>query len=87
VFRWLASLFVSLSEVGLSAMVAEIAPGTAVHGVRPVNGGLAAATFAVDTTVGDLIVKVYPPGNERVQWEWDGLSFAQRVVGAPRPEP
>jgi aminoglycoside phosphotransferase (APT) family kinase protein len=71
----------------LSAMVAEIAPRSTVHNVRSVNGGLAAATFAVETTVGDLIVKVYPPGNERVQWEWDGLRFAQRVVGAPRPDP
>ncbi len=68
-------------------MLAELAPAATVRGVRPVNGGLAAATFAVDTSVGDLIVKVYPPGDERVQREWDGLSFAQRVRGVPLPEP
>ncbi|MBO0884924.1 MAG: aminoglycoside phosphotransferase family protein [Mycobacterium sp.] len=77
----------SVSEVGLSAMIADIAPGATARRVRPMSGGLAAATYAVDTSAGEVVVKVYPPGHEGAQLEWDGLNFAQRVVGVPRPEP
>jgi len=80
--------FVSLSDVGLATMIAEIAPGAATQRVRPIGGGLASATFAVDTTVGDLIVKLFRPHRrDEAPLEWDRLTFAQRVAGVPVPEP
>lgn len=68
-------------------MIAEASPGAKLRSVRPLSGGLAAATFAVDTTAGDVIVKVYPPGHEGAVREWDGLNFAQRTAGIAVPEP
>jgi aminoglycoside phosphotransferase (APT) family kinase protein len=47
---------------------------------------LAAATFAVDTTVGDVVVKVYGPTDDTARLEWERLSFAQRA-DVPVPEP
>lgn len=67
-------------------MIADIAPGATIRQIRPVGGGLAAATYALDATAGDLIVKVYPPGSAGAAFEWGGLTFAQRV-DAPVPEP
>lgn len=76
----------SLPDAALSMMIAEIAAGAVIRDVRAVGGGLAASTFAVDTTGGDFIVKIYGPGDERARSEWEGLNFAQRV-NAPVPEP
>lgn len=76
----------SLSDAGLAMMIAEISPGAGIERVRPVGGGLAAATYAVKSTVGEVIVKVYRPGNEGARREWDGLTFAQRV-DFPVPKP
>lgn len=68
-------------------MIADISPGATTRGVRPVSGGLAAATFAVDTSAGHVVVKVYQPGADAARLEWDGLNFAQRVADVPVPEP
>jgi aminoglycoside phosphotransferase (APT) family kinase protein len=69
-------------------MIAEIAPGAATRRVRPIGGGLASETFAVDTTAGDLTVKLFRPHRRaEAPLEWDRLTFAQRVVGVPVPEP
>ncbi len=77
---------ISLSDVGLAMMVAEIAPGAATPRVRPIGGGLAAATFAVDTTAGDFVAKVYRPTDDTASLEWERLAFAQRAM-VPVPEP
>lgn len=67
-------------------MIAESAPGAETRRVRPIGGGLAAATFAVDTTAGNLVVKVFRPTDERAPLEWERLAFAQRVnVPVPKP--
>jgi aminoglycoside phosphotransferase (APT) family kinase protein len=69
-------------------MIAEIAPGASTSLVRPIDGGLASATSAVDTTAGDFIVKVFPPHRRAEAGpEWERLIFAQRVAGVPVPVP
>lgn len=69
-------------------MVAEIAPGAGTRRVRPIGGGLATDTFAVDSTAGDFVVKVFQPDRrEGALLEWERLTFAQRAVGVPVPEP
>lgn len=69
-------------------MVAEIAPGAATRRVRPISGGLASAAFAVDTTAGDVVVKLFRPHRRaEAPLEWGRLTFAQRVAGVPVPEP
>src|SRR5882757_145836 len=69
-------------------MIAEIAPGAATRQVRPIGGGLASATFAVETTAGDLVVKLFRPHRRaEAPLEWDRLIFAQRVAGVPIPQP
>lgn len=67
-------------------MVAEIAPGAGTPLVRRIGGGLAAATFAVDTTMGDFVVKLYRPTDDTPRLEWERLTFAQRA-DIPVPEP
>jgi aminoglycoside phosphotransferase (APT) family kinase protein len=69
-------------------MTAEIAPGAETRRVRPIGGGLASATFAVDTTAGDLILKLFRPHRRaEAPLEWERLTFAQRAMGVPVPEP
>lgn len=85
---WLVSRLVSLSEGGLATMLAEIAPAAAIQNVSPVSCGLASATYAIDTTTGDFIMKRFRPHRlAEAPLEWDRLTFAQRVVGVPVPEP
>lgn len=76
----------TLSDAGLATMISEIAPGAATQQVRPIGGGLAAATFAVDTSAGDFVLKVYRPADDTPSLEWERLTFAQRA-GVPVPEP
>lgn len=55
--------------------------------MRPIGGGLATATFAVDTTAGDFVLKVFRlDRREGALLEWERLAFAQRV-DVPVPEP
>lgn len=69
-------------------MLAEIAPGAVIRQIRPVGGGLASETYAVDTTSGDLIMKLFRPKRlAEAPLEWERLNFAQRVVGIPVPAP
>jgi aminoglycoside phosphotransferase (APT) family kinase protein len=67
-------------------MISEIAPGAGMRCVRRIGGGLAAATFAVDTTLGDVVVKLYRPTDNTARLEWERLTFAQRA-DVPVPEP
>lgn len=67
-------------------MIAEIAPDAETRDVRPIDGGLAAATYAVDTTAGRFVVKLYRPREDTVSLEWERLTFAQRTT-VPVPEP
>lgn len=69
-------------------MMAEIAPGADIHEVRPIGGGLATDTYAIDTTAGDFVLKVFRADRrEGALLEWERLTFAQRVQRVPRPEP
>ena len=67
-------------------MVADIAPGAGTRCVRRFGGGLAAATFAVDTTSGDFVIKLYRPADDTACLEWERLTFAQRA-DVPVPVP
>jgi aminoglycoside phosphotransferase (APT) family kinase protein len=79
---------VALFDAGFSPMIGEIAPGAAIRNVGPIGGGLASDTFAVDTTAGDFVVKVFRPHRRAEALpEWDRLTFAQRVSGVAVPEP
>ncbi len=71
---------------GWAAVVAESVPGAAVRQVHRLGGGIAAETFAVDTTDTAIVVKRYPSRRETVELEWERLRFAQRV-DVPVPEP
>lgn len=78
----------ALSDAGLATMIAEVAPGAAIQQVRPIAGGLASVTFAVKTTAGDLVMKLFRPHRwTEAPPEWDRLTFAQRVAGIPVPRP
>lgn len=69
-------------------MLADVAPTAAIRDVSRVNGGLASATYAVNTTAGDFIMKLFRQHRlAEAPLEWDRLTFAQRVVGVPVPEP
>lgn len=74
-------------NLGWTAVIAESVPGASVRGVRRIGGGLAAETFAIDTTDGAVVVKRYRRRrNDTVRFEWERLRFAQRVH-APVPRP
>jgi aminoglycoside phosphotransferase (APT) family kinase protein len=73
--------------VGWAAVIADSVPGASVRRVHRIGGGLAAETFAVDTTDGDVVVKRFPRRRgDTVRFEWERLRFAQRV-DAPVPRP
>jgi aminoglycoside phosphotransferase (APT) family kinase protein len=77
----------AVDHPGWTAAVAESVPGASVRGVRRIGGGMAAETFAIDTTDGAVVVKRF--GRRRPQAarsEWERLRFAQRV-DAPVPRP
>lgn len=71
---------------GLAMMIAEVSPGATIRRVRRIGGGLATQTFAIDTTRGDLVVKIYDPQDHRAPLEWERLKFAQRA-SVPVPAP
>src|SRR5579875_2670988 len=69
-------------------MIAEVARGAGVRRGRPIGGGLASETCAVDTTAGDFVVKLFRPHRfAEARPEWERLNFAGRVIGAPVPTP
>lgn len=71
---------------GWTAVIAESLPGASVRGVRRLGGGVAAESFAIDTTAGAVVVKRYRRRTETIRSEWERLRFAQRVDAAvPRP--
>jgi aminoglycoside phosphotransferase (APT) family kinase protein len=75
---------------GWTAVIADSVPDASVSGVRRLGGGVEAETFAIDTTDRAVVVKRYRDRrrrrNDAVRFEWEGLSFAQRV-DAPVPRP
>jgi aminoglycoside phosphotransferase (APT) family kinase protein len=72
---------------GWAAVVSESVPGASVREVSRIGGGMAAETFAIDTTDGGVVVKRFRRRrNNAVRFEWERLRFAQRV-DAPVPSP
>ena len=72
---------------GWTAVVAESVPGASVRGVCRIGGGMAAETFAIDTSDGAVVVKRFRRRRSNaVRLEWERLRFAQRV-DAPVPRP
>lgn len=72
--------------LGWAAVIADSAPGASIRRVSRLGGGIAAETFAIETSAGSLVVKRYPGRRETVELEWERLQFAQRV-GIPVPVP
>ncbi|MEQ7010567.1 aminoglycoside phosphotransferase family protein [Actinopolymorpha sp. B17G11] len=72
---------------GWAAVVAETVPCASVRGGCRIGGGMAAETFAIETTDGSVVVKRFRRRRSNaVRFEWERLGFAQRV-NAPVPRP